>query len=120
MLTLLLRRILLLRCFWISSKRGGGSVSGSGLGTAVCNSQLLPLLPLRLLITVERVLVGAAACDIVVIDLIGLRNTLALTILPRQELIEQPIHMRITSQTCHLPKKKQQQQQLSKGYARST
>lgn len=109
---LLLRRLLLLRCFWISSKRGGGSVSG--LGTAVCNSQLLPLLPLWLLITVERVLVGAAACDIVVIDLIGLRNALAVTILPRQELIEQPIHMGITPQTCHLQKKKHQQQ-LSKG-----
>lgn len=68
----------------------------SGLGTAVCNSQLLPLLPLRLLITVERVLVGAA-CDIVVIDLIGLRNAVTVTIFPGQELIEKSIHMGIAS-----------------------
>lgn len=75
--------MLLLRCFWISSKRGGGS----GIGSAVCNSQLLPLLPLWLLITIERILVGAA-CDIVVIDLVRLRDVGAIIVLPGQQLIK--------------------------------
>lgn len=95
-LLLLLR---LLRCFWITSKRGGGCVTD--FGSAIRNSQLLPLLPLWLLIAIERILVGAA-CDIVVIDLIRLRDTSALAALPGQQLIEQSIHKGITAQTRQL------------------